>query len=103
MFYILLSGNRNLALHSSQLHFNSQITVLINVAYLVKAMNTRRRNGSTALPILDLGTRGKWAVNFIPSPLKSRKGTQYTLNRALGGSQTWSGHFEGKKNLLLFL
>jgi len=77
--------------------------VLIKVAYLVRAMNTRRGNGITALPILDLGTRGKWAISFIPSPLKPRKGTQYTMNRALGRSQTWSGHFEGKKNLLLFL
>ena len=77
--------------------------MLIKVAYLVKAMNTRRGNGSTALPILDVGTRGKWAVNFIPSSLKPRKGTRYTLNNALGGSQTWSEHFEGKKNLLLFL
>jgi hypothetical protein len=64
-------------------------------------MNPRRVNGSTALPFLDLGTRGKWAVNFIPTPLEPRKGTQYTLNRTLGGSQTWSGHFGGKKSLLL--
>jgi hypothetical protein len=77
-----------LALHTSQLNFNSHLTVLITVTYLVQAMNTRRRNGSTALPTLDLGTRGKWAVSFIPSPLKPRKGTQYTLNRTLGGSQT---------------
>jgi hypothetical protein len=75
--------------------------VLITVTYLVQAMNTRRGNGSTALPTLDLGTGRKWAVNFIPSPHKPRKGTQYTLNRILGGSQTWSGHFGGKKSLLL--
>jgi hypothetical protein len=42
--------------------------------YLTKhhAIKTYRRNGGTAPRILNLGTRWRWAVSFVPPPLYAR-------------------------------
>jgi hypothetical protein len=48
--------------------------------------------------ILDLGTRWKWVVSFMPRPLNPR----YPLDRVLGGHQSWSGRWGEEKNLTSF-
>jgi hypothetical protein len=70
-----------------------RITEVIKVTYLVQAMNTRRGNGSTVLPIRDFGNRRKWAVNSIPSLLKPRKVTP-PVHWVV---PDWSGHFGRRK------
>jgi hypothetical protein len=42
---------------------------------------------------------GEWLTSN-PSPLYSRKNTQYPLNRRLGGSHNQFGHFGEAKNLM---
>jgi hypothetical protein len=44
--------------------------------------------------ILDLGTRWRWVVSFMPWPLYP----QYPLDRRLGGLQNHSGHDGEEKN-----
>jgi hypothetical protein len=50
--------------------------------------------------ILDLGTRWRWVVRFIPKSFYSQgKSPQYPLNRRLGGLQSQSGCYGEEKNL----
>jgi hypothetical protein len=52
----------------------------------------------TAPCILDLGTRWKWVVSFMPWLLYSEaKIQQYTMDRRLGGLQSWYGHGSEEK------
>jgi hypothetical protein len=50
------------------------------------------RRGTTPL-ILNLGTRCRQVVNFMPWPCTPRKEPWYLLNRRLGKPQSQSGHF----------
>jgi hypothetical protein len=50
--------------------------------------------------ILDLSTRWKFVVSFLPLPLYSQGNShQYPLYRRLGGPHNQSGHYEEEKNL----
>jgi hypothetical protein len=50
--------------------------------------------------ILDLTTRGRWVVSFVPQLLYSHgKSSWYPLDRRLGGPQSWSG-WCGEENIL---
>jgi hypothetical protein len=42
-------------------------------------------------------------MNFMPWPLNLQEGTQYPLNRRLGGSWSESGYFEEEKTLLPYI
>jgi hypothetical protein len=47
---------------------------------------------------LNLGTRRRWVVSFMPRPLyRQEKIRQYSLNESLRGPQTWSGCFAVQK------
>jgi hypothetical protein len=52
--------------------------------------------------ILDLGTRGRWVVNFTPLPLYLRgRRSRYLFDMRLGGLQGRSGPCGEQKNLAL--
>ena len=54
--------------------------------------------------ILNLGTRHRWAVSFIPRPLYLKGNISwYPLFRRLGRSQTWSGNFGEEDKILALL
>jgi hypothetical protein len=56
-------------------------------------------SGSTALRILDLGTRWRWVVSFTPRPLYPHGKRQcYPLNRRLAGFQSRSGRGSEERN-----
>jgi hypothetical protein len=66
-------------------------------------MQAPRRRGSIGpTPILDMGTRW-WVVSvtFRP-PFTPGKWPRYTLDKTLGGPQSWSGHRGWRNNSLLF-
>jgi hypothetical protein len=54
--------------------------------------------------ILELGTRWRWLVSFMP-PLLSfwGKSSRYPLHRRLGGPQTWSRLYRERNNFLPLL
>jgi len=53
-------------------------------------MKTYWGGGDTVPYVLDLGTRSRWVVSFMPWPLYPQgKSPQYPLNRRLGRSQRW--------------
>jgi hypothetical protein len=55
-------------------------------------------SGGISPRILDLGTRWRWVVRFMPWPLYPQgKNPWYPMNMRLGGLQSWSGH-GGEKN-----
>jgi len=59
-------------------------------------------SGNTAPYILNLRTRERCMVRFIPPPLHSwGKYPVYSLYKRLSGPYIWSGHFEGKRKHLL--
>jgi hypothetical protein len=50
--------------------------------------------------ILDLGTRWRWVVSFMPRPFTpGGKSPRYTLDKRLGGPQCRSGRCGLEKNL----
>jgi hypothetical protein len=56
--------------------------------------------------ILDLGTRWRWVVSFMPRPLYPQgksPPSPYPLDRRLGGPQNQSGCFRVEKNLFPLL
>jgi hypothetical protein len=56
-------------------------------------------SGGIAPRILNLGTRWRWVVSFTPSPLyPQRKSLWYSMDRRLGGPQSWPGHGVEEKN-----
>jgi hypothetical protein len=56
-------------------------------------------SGDIAPCILDLGTRWRWVVSFMPQPLYPQgKSPWYPLDRRLGGAQGQSGHSSEDKN-----
>jgi hypothetical protein len=59
-------------------------------------------NGGVASRSLNLGTRFRWVVGFMPQPLYSRgKIPRYPLDRRLGGPQSRSGHSGEEKEILI--
>ena len=50
--------------------------------------------------ILNIGTRWRLVVNFMPRPLYSVKEPRCPLNRRLDGPQSQSGCFEEEKSVL---
>jgi hypothetical protein len=57
------------------------------------------RSGGIAPRILDLGTRWRWVVGFMPQLLYPQgKSPWHPLDRRLGGPQSWSGHGGEEKN-----
>jgi hypothetical protein len=63
------------------------------------AMKAYSGSGGTAPHILDLGTRWRWVVSFMPWLLYSQgKCPWYPLDRRLGGPQSHSGHSGREKN-----
>jgi hypothetical protein len=56
-------------------------------------------SGGIAPCILNLSTRWRSVVSFMPWPLYPQgKSPWYPLYRRLGGPQNWSGHFGEEKN-----
>jgi hypothetical protein len=53
--------------------------------------------------IVNLGSRGRWVVNFTPWLSQPRKEARYPFTRMRGGLQSWSGHSGEEKNLLSLL
>jgi hypothetical protein len=52
--------------------------------------------------ILDLGTRWRWVVSFMPRPLyPRRKSSGYPMDRRLGGPQSRSGRCREEKHFAL--
>ena len=67
---------------------------------LVHTMTAQEASRGTVLIILNLGTRWKCVVNFMPRPSYHIKtSTLYPNNRSLCGPHSWSGRFE-EKNFL---
>jgi hypothetical protein len=63
------------------------------------AMKTYWGSGGIAPRILDLGTKWRWVVSFMPRPLYSQgKSPRYPLDRRLGGPQSRSGRGGEDKN-----
>jgi hypothetical protein len=63
------------------------------------AMKTCWESGGIVPHILDLGTRWRWVVSFMPWPLYPQgKSTWYPLDRRLGGPQSHFGHGAQEKN-----
>jgi hypothetical protein len=57
------------------------------------------RSGGIAPCFLDLGTRWRWVVSFMPQPLYFQgKSPWYPLGRRLGGPQSRSGRGGEEKN-----
>jgi hypothetical protein len=55
--------------------------------------------GSRVTRILDLGTRWRWVVSFMPQPLYPQgKNLWYTSYKRLGGPQSRSGRGGEEKN-----
>jgi hypothetical protein len=68
------------------------------------AMKTYCGSGGIAPRILDLGTRWRWVVIFIPRPLYPQGNSPwYPLDRRLGGPQSRSGRGGEEKNFQLLL
>jgi hypothetical protein len=62
------------------------------------SMKTYCGSGGIVPQILDLGTRWRWVVSFMPRPLYPRgKSPWYPLDRRLGGPQSRSGR-DGEKH-----
>jgi hypothetical protein len=62
-------------------------------------MKAYRGSGGIDPRILDLGTRCRWMVSFTPRPLYPQgRIPWYPLDRRLGGTQSRSGHGEGKNS-----
>jgi hypothetical protein len=56
--------------------------------------------GGVTLHTVNLNTRWRWVISFIPQPLYPwGKSPWYALDSRLGGSQSQSGHGEEKKSL----
>jgi hypothetical protein len=72
-----------------------QVTVKVNLFLCLTkhlAIKTYWRNRDIAPRILNLGTRWRWVVSFMPRPLYNRgKNPWYPLDMRLGGPQSWSG------------
>jgi hypothetical protein len=63
------------------------------------AMKTYWGSGGMAPRILDLGTRWRWVVSFMPRPLYPQgKSPWYPLDRRLGGPQSRYEHGGEEKN-----
>jgi hypothetical protein len=62
------------------------------------AMKTYWGSGGIAPRALDLSTRWRWVVSFMPRPLYPRsKSSRFLLNRRLGGPQSRSGRVGKEK------
>jgi len=66
-------------------------------------MQAYRWRKGIAPVILNIRTKWRWVVNFMPCCFTSRKTPIYPLNRRLGGPQSWSGCFWEEKFLLPWL
>jgi hypothetical protein len=66
----------------------------------VHTMMAKRGSRGIAPPILNLGTRQRWVINFLSHLLYPKEETQHLLNRWLGGSDNHSGHFGEEEHLL---
>jgi len=63
------------------------------------AMKMYWGSGGIVPGILDLGTRWRWVVSFMPWPLYTQgKSPWYHLDRRLAGHQNCSGHSGEEKN-----
>jgi hypothetical protein len=63
------------------------------------AMKAYWESEGTAPRILDLATRWRWVVSFVPQPLYPQgKSPWYPLDRRLGGPQSRSGRGGDEKN-----
>jgi hypothetical protein len=63
-------------------------------------MKTYWGSVGTAPRILNLGTRWRWVVDFMPRPLHPRgKSPRYPLDRKVGGPQIRSGQSGEEKKI----
>ena len=63
-------------------------------------MNACMGSKGKAPLILNLGTRWRWTVNFMPRRLNSGKEPKYLFQRSLGGAKNQYGGFGKDKYLL---
>ena len=94
MFYFLLQWTILLALCLTKVQVISSLdTPWIHID----------RNGRVAWLRLDLSARWRWVCSLIPWLYHQQRPPPgwYPLNKRLGEPWSWSGHFGGKKNLLV--
>jgi hypothetical protein len=84
---------------SSKQYFIPDFSMQSLAKYLQLAMKTYWGSGGIPPRILDVGTRWRWVVSFMPRPLYSQgMRLRYPLDRSLGGSQGRSGRGGEEKN-----